>query len=487
MINKKVARIILIGLSFGLVVSLLFATTYALFSNDAYGSNPNAFSTGTLSIEVVSKSEVISLDNALPMKDEDGVQTTPYIFTVRNSGSVDYLFDIKLLSTDDDNNFSSSYIKLQVNDGEVKTLSQLTNSIIMSQVLLKAGESMDVSLRVWLDWDTPNSELGKSFNSEIVTTGNAVYTEPAVTLVKYITDLYNGHENKVTASNNSIDYYYADIYDKDTDDNTSGGLMNDRLGGTEELSSSIGNIRYYGANPNNYIDIGDKDANGNDVSWRIIGLFKNMTLADGTIDTLVKVIRSEPLSSSIKWSSSTNDWHNANIQLYLKNTFYEGLSSSVKEKTVDVYWNLGAHNMSTGLYPDDIYDYERSNSKCSTCTYDTIWSGRVALMYASDYGYASDLSVCAQDLANYQNDIENCRDTNWLYDGITQWLLTQNDDYNYLTWLLNSQGSVMTGQSTTYDISYSYKARPVLFLSSDLLLEIGHAGTESDPYRISAS
>lgn len=180
MINKKVARIILIVLSFGLVVSLLSATTYALFSNDAYGSNPNAFSTGTLSIEVVSKSEVISLDNALPMKDEEGVQTTPYIFTVRNSGSVDYLFDIKLLSTDDDNNFSSSYIKLQVNDGEVKTLSQLTNSIIMSQVLLKAGESMDVSLRVWLDWDTPNSELGKSFNSEIVTTGNAVYTDPVV-------------------------------------------------------------------------------------------------------------------------------------------------------------------------------------------------------------------------------------------------------------------------------------------------------------------
>lgn len=396
---------------------------------------------------------------------------------------------------------------------------QITNTN-RGRVKYAVGYTSD-SIEVKVYWDTPDSNTGfidygenkfiklklindtssddtVTFNvifgyengGQLPDTGDDLITdtvEEDVSIVNYVTNLYNNYSNKVTATNDSIDYYYADIYDKDTDDTTSGGLMNDRLGGVESLESGIGNIRYYGANPNNYIDIGDRDSSDNIIPWRIIGLFKNINLSNGTVQDLIKIIRTEPLSSVIDWSSSTNDWHNANIQLYLKNNFYENLSSSVKDKTIDVYWNLGAHNTSTGLYPADIYDYERGNSKCSTCTYDTTWSGRVALMYASDYGYASDLNVCAQDLANYQNDIENCRNTNWLYDGITQWLLTQNDDYNYLTWLLNSQGSVMTGHSTTYDISYSYKARPVLFLGSDLLLETGHAGTESDPYRISAS
>ena len=65
-------------------------------------------------------------------------------------------------------------------------------------------------------------------------------------LVELITKLYNDNKNtKVT--NNNIEYQYA----------TSVNLMNDRLGGTT-TSLDGGNIRYYGANPNNYIDIGDK-------------------------------------------------------------------------------------------------------------------------------------------------------------------------------------------------------------------------------------
>lgn len=181
--NKKITAIVLGVLFIGLVVSALFASTYALYSTDAYGSNPNNYSTATLSIEAVSKSETISLTNAIPMSDEDGVLTTPYVFTIKNSSTVGYQFDVKLLSTGTkETTFLPQYIKIQVDDGEVTTLDNLSDGIIKQRVVLTAGQSIDISIRTWLSMDednsyynTPNTELGKSFNSQIVISGQAVY------------------------------------------------------------------------------------------------------------------------------------------------------------------------------------------------------------------------------------------------------------------------------------------------------------------------
>ena len=210
--KKKVTTIILVVLCIGLVISLLSATTYALFSVDVYGTNPNNYSTGMLSIEAKSKSEIISLTSALPMTDDDGKSTNPYVFTIKNTGNLDYEFDVKLLSTSS-NTFSSDYIRLQVDDGEVATLSSLTNSIIKSKVNLAAGESVDISLRVWLSIDTPNTELGKNFECKIVTDGQAVYTESnndyVPSLVTPLSDFnyFLGSEYSVV---DTINYYDSD-------------------------------------------------------------------------------------------------------------------------------------------------------------------------------------------------------------------------------------------------------------------------------------
>lgn len=57
----------------------------------------------------------------------------------------------------------------------------------------------------------------------------------------YISNLY-ANATKTEVTNNSIKYNYA----------SSVGLMNDRLG-EAGVGIEDGNIRYYGANPNNYI------------------------------------------------------------------------------------------------------------------------------------------------------------------------------------------------------------------------------------------
>ena len=181
--NKKITIVVLVV---GLVISLWNASTYALFSSDVYNANYDSYSTGLLSITAKSKSENVSLTNALPISDDEGKQSTPYVFTIKNEGNLDYQFDVKLLSTSS-NTFSPQYIKLQIDDGDVTTLSSV-NSVIKDDITLLAGESVDISIRIWLSIDTPNTEIGKSFESQIVIDGQAVYTESNNNIVTPLTD-----------------------------------------------------------------------------------------------------------------------------------------------------------------------------------------------------------------------------------------------------------------------------------------------------------
>lgn len=171
--NKK--KIMIIVSSIILVLVALFTTTYSLFYKEDVAANPSNYSTGILQIEATSLSDTISLDSALPMTDEEGIETTPYVFSIKNTGNIDYKFDVKLLSTSS-NTINSQYIKLNIDNGSPVTLSSLTNSIIKSNVVVKAKESINITLRVWLSKDTPNTEIGKTFNSQIVIDGQSIYT-----------------------------------------------------------------------------------------------------------------------------------------------------------------------------------------------------------------------------------------------------------------------------------------------------------------------
>lgn len=173
--NKNIIKISAIVFSIILVIVAITTTTQSYFNKDNYAKNPTEYQTGLLSIEAVSKSNNISLSNTLPMSDTEGGQIEPYVFTIRNNGNVDYKFNVKLLSTSD-NTFSPEYIKIKIDDEGVKTLSSLTDSIIKKDIILPAGETIDITLRVWLSSDTKNTQIGKTFNSKIVIDGQSIYT-----------------------------------------------------------------------------------------------------------------------------------------------------------------------------------------------------------------------------------------------------------------------------------------------------------------------
>lgn len=248
--NKK--KIMIIVSSIILVLAALFTTTYSLFYKEDVAANPSNYSTGLLQIEATSLSDTISLDSALPMTDEEGIETTPYVFSIKNTGNVDYKFDVKLLSTSS-NTINSQYIKLKIDNGKPVVLSSLTNSIIKSNVVVKAKESINITLRVWLSKDTPNTEIGKTFNSQIVIDGQSIYTstnnDPALdTLTNLGLSIDTEHTpDFTTVSGNS------GIKKNNIGDTLATGL-GDGTNGIYKSEDDLGNSYYFRGNvTNNYV------------------------------------------------------------------------------------------------------------------------------------------------------------------------------------------------------------------------------------------
>ena len=498
--NKKKIIIVIVILAVALIGFSLVNSTYSLFYHEETASNAESYSTGLLSIVASSKGETISLNNTLPISDTDGINTTPYTFTIKNIGNLDYKFNVKLLSTSSsDTTIDSQYIKIKIDDGNVTTLSSLTNSIIKSDITLAAGDSIDVSIRIWLSIDTPNSQIGKVFNSKIVIDGQAVYTStnneiPGAT---FINNLFTPN---TTVTNNGITYNY----------DTTHNLMQD-IGG---------NVRYYGADPSNYIYFNCDDYSNQSSetceTWRIIGIF----------DGKVKIMRGSTIGSyawdnkdtttGAESSIGKNDWTDARLMKLLNpgyesettggslyynsgsGTCYSGSSNAtttcdftsngIKNDTTrnlisDTVYYLGGSN-SSEIYSDQFYSYERGNTVYSGRP--TTWTGKIALAYPSDYGYAADLGSCTQNLYNY--DVSTCSSVNWMKSilvtntsNISGWFLTPDSNYNDLNWNINTSGSVRDYDNFICD---SLNVIPVLYLGSSLGIVSG-TGTSSDPYKLS--
>ena len=418
-------------------------------------------------------------------------------------------------------NFSDSYLT----SNTVTCTKNNTNHIVLLTNESISTSKTSYTLYIWIDgenYTNPNTMMNKTFSFKLHADGEGAVL--AKTAAETITKLYM-NASKTPATNNGITYNYANIYDTDSDDNTSGGLMNDKLGGTT-TSLDGGNIRYYGANPNNYIYFNCSDYSNQSSStcetWRIIGVFEGK----------LKLIRNKSIgyhswdnkdtSTGAETNLGKNDWTTARLMKLLNPSkyytvdsndnnlgqilYYNGASgkcySGQNNATVDcdftstgiknnttrnmiaeTTYNLGGWNGSS-IYPNQIYGYERGTKVYTGRP--TTWKGKIALAYISDYGYAVDLNQCKDKTLNNYSD-STCTSNNWMKTIITNngsnpgWLLTPSSSSSTHAWYVPSDGDVRYS-SATYG---AYWAAPVLSLSSELGIESGD-GSSSNPYKLSA-
>lgn len=171
------------------------------------------------------------------------------------------------------------------------------------------------------------------------------------------------------------------------------------------------------------------------------------------------------------------------MQTYLNETYYSTLSSDAKSQIQEVTWKLGGYD-SIASSAKEAYTYERTTNDESGDPAE--WTGKIALMYASDYGYASTNESCL-------NALNTCDDTeainnNWIFmsqveSGETtshynEWLLTQyyyNYKFSYNAYSLRYPGWV----KFVFTNSYNTDVRPSLHLSQNVLRVSGDGSADN--------
>ena len=316
------------------------------------------------------------------------------------------------------------------------------------------------------------------------------------------------------------------------------------------------NIRYIGANPNNYVYFNCSDYNNQSDStcekWRIIGVFKNMSKEDGTKEDLVKIVKDERLNNTniimdykkngVGTSTSnygSNDWTDSQLMMmlnpkdYLKSgytidnnivkdskgqaiyqnmgSYYNGTSGckpfaitsgeNFTCKSIDftstglkndltrnaiesVVWNLGS--AADGITASAYYTAERGTAVYSGRP--TTWTGKVGLMYPSDYGYATsggtttNRAACLAKKMDNWNDsgVSDCKNNDYLLKNTYhQWTLVPDSSISSVFLRVEARGYV------SYDYAYHdyLSVRPAAFLKSNISISSGD-GSSITPYNL---
>ncbi len=239
----------------------------------------------------------------------------------------------------------------------------------------------------------------------------------------------------------------------------------------------IREYRYSGLEVNNYVTF-------NNETWRIIGVFK-----DENGEEKVKIVKNS-IEKSMAWDSIepySSNWLESDVYAYFNGEYYEKLQD--KDMISDAKYYLGTVN-----YRDDAseaYKNERSNEKCDSseeCWGGEIWpgnpenwTGKIGVMYPSDYAFSVDSSFWKTDMYEYHN---SAKDTSWMigenFNHLSgEYFLspaykdnnTDNSRFGGPGWLDSQPTNTILG------------VRPVLYLKSNVTIKSG-TGSSVSPYKL---
>ena len=363
-------------------------------------------------------------------------------------------------------------------------------------------------------------------NSQFYSSSNATYTFTGLTLGDHrvylrVTDMAGNVSN--------IIFNYVRIHGKLAEEIKA--LANTDT--TNLATDDYGNTRYIGANPNNYVNF-DGDI------WRIIGVMKDIDDGTGNKSDRVKLIRASSIGnyswdtseSTINGGRGVNEWSQADLMKLLNpgyesesiggslywnsgaGTCYAGsnnntkacdfTSTGIKEKLKNLIgnalWNTGA-SRDDWQKTSKFYTEERgtvTGKICSSGTYctDTVertttWIGKIGLMYASDFGYATSggrktvRAACLNKELNFWggSDVSDCHNNDWLSNSAYQWLLSPNalSSRSYNVFRFYDSVSYTSGSLDSHGAFSSFGVLPAAYLLSSVKTLSGD-GSSSNPF-----
>ena len=366
-----------------------------------------------------------------------------YLITVENRGTIDAMVE-SISGIDEANQVEPTDITFSISDIAVNDK-------------LKAKESK--VFRVKVNWDSNSTSIPD--------------TNKDLTLkINFVQDTGNTPSYEGPMS----DWLIDNVVSEDITSSPTEGLFAIDDQGELTTSDSPREYRYIGDNPDNYVQF-------NNELWRIIGIF----------DGQLKIIRDESLGE-MQWDDDDdgdvnngvgeNDWSKASLQTYLNNDYYGTISPEDQKKIDGNYtWKLGGSDVYNNATTAQMF-YEQERGTDVPEGRPTEWTGSIALMYPSDYGFSTSggnttnrSSCLATALYNWP-DVKECYNNSWLYDiNESPWTLTPEAVFSDSAFYVSYDRGLLHMDS----VGIPRDVRPTLYLVSNVEIASG-TGIGSDPY-----
>ncbi len=511
--KRKIAMLLtLLG-----VTSIVIGTTFAIYENTINTNKNHIIKTGVVNFTLTESTNGIVLNNLQELTDYEGMaQEEYYEFTIKNTGDTKTDYEISLVDKPNSSYtgtiLNEKYIKvglLKNNSEEIIVNLKEVNRLI-DKVTLDVDKSANYKLRLWLDLKDITDEEKEAL------VGQKIFLVLKINGIQNMENITIATDKLIALTNNQNESgLYTITHAKDS---------TLQIGATEDITE----YRYRGANPKNFVTF-------NGETWRIIGVFPT---DDGTgkIENRVKIIKDQSIGE-YKWDDGTtaynytkndnlmllqdknklkvkylekknknnfidlaiaepaksalNNWARpASLNTYLNKTYLNALSTTSQNMIGDTKYYLGGGGNNSNFNSSvDFYSYERKikNTKSNEFYYDknpNSWTGKLGLMYVSDYGYASDnCETKALNDYNNSNDLRICNNANWLFNlKKLEATITQYSNTSTSIHYIADNGIVVS----TYQASLAQTVvRPTLYLKSEVRIIDGE-GTSTNPYIISS-
>ncbi len=213
----KDKRVVVLGIL--LVTILVIGTSFALWQITLRQTDENRIVTSCLKLNFTEETNAITLNEAVPMSDEEGKNLAPYTFTITNTCNTKtkYVINLETVSEGEkvlaDNFIKANLLKdssevflsklTTEHENQKKVITDANAAYMLDQGNINSNQSITYNLRLWIDSEVSNLEemMNAVFASKITIT--AEYIPKRDTNEKI---LYNIVEKQAVLDNASSEF-----------------------------------------------------------------------------------------------------------------------------------------------------------------------------------------------------------------------------------------------------------------------------------------